>query len=392
MFRSGAGNVTPVPDDTDKIQRYIQDRRVIGYDPLVQPSLLRHEIQSSPQSQKTIAAARFNAARILAGQDDRVLVIVGPCSIHSPSQALEYAELLKSKMPEWTNLHIIMRAYFEKPRTTVGWKGLINDPDIDGSFQINKGLRIARQLLCDLTHMGVPVGSELLDTISPQYISDLTSWGAIGARTTESQLHRELASGVSFPIGFKNGTDGSVSVAVDAMRASSNPHAFMGVTEQGLAAIVKTRGNQDVHVILRGGTKGPNYASEHVKAAASSIEKARPGHHPSIMVDCSHGNSQKNHENQAKVIDDICEQLAAGEKTITGVMVESHINAGRQDVPPEGPGALKHGVSITDACVDWPTTVEMLDKLNQAVKKRRLNYIEAGLKKPAAFQRVLESS
>lgn len=392
MFRSGAGNVTPVPDDTDKIQRYIQDRRVIGYDPLVQPSLLRHEIQSSPQSQKTIAAARFNAARILAGQDDRVLVIVGPCSIHSPSQALEYAELLKSKMPEWTNLHIIMRAYFEKPRTTVGWKGLINDPDIDGSFQINKGLRIARQLLCDLTHMGVPVGSELLDTISPQYISDLTSWGAIGARTTESQLHRELASGVSFPIGFKNGTDGSVSVAVDAMRASSNPHAFMGVTEQGLAAIVKTRGNQDVHVILRGGTKGPNYASEHVKAAASGIEKARPGHHPSIMVDCSHGNSQKNHENQAKVIDDICEQLAAGEKTITGVMVESHINAGRQDVPPEGPGALKHGVSITDACVDWPTTVEMLDKLNQAVKKRRLNYIEEGLKKPAAFQRVLESS
>jgi len=391
MYKSTAV-VTPVPDDTEKIQRYIQDRRVIGYDPLVQPSLLRHEIQSSPQSQRTIAAARYAAARILAGQDDRVLVVVGPCSIHSPSQALEYANLLKSKMPEWNNLHIIMRAYFEKPRTTVGWKGLINDPDIDGSFQINKGLRLARQLLCDLTHLGVPVGSELLDTISPQYISDLISWGAIGARTTESQLHRELASGVSFPIGFKNGTDGSVSVAVDAMRSSSNPHAFMGVTEQGLAAIVKTRGNQDVHVILRGGTKGPNYGSEHVKAAASAIEKARPHNHPSIMIDCSHGNSQKNHENQAKVIDDICEQLIAGEKHITGVMVESHINAGRQDVPPEGPAALKHGVSITDACVDWPTTVEMLDKLNQAVRQRRMNYIENGLKKPAAFQRVLQQS
>ncbi|KAH9921100.1 uncharacterized protein B0H18DRAFT_1021883 [Fomitopsis serialis] len=390
MFKSSK-IVTPVPEDSEKMQKYIQDRRVIGYDPLVQPSLLRHEIKLSPESQRTIASARYAAAKILAGQDDRVLVIVGPCSIHSPSQAIEYATLLKSKMPEWSNLHIIMRAYLCKPRTTVGWKGLINDPDIDGSFQINKGLRLARQLLCDLTHMGVPVGSELLDTISPQFISDLISWGAIGARTTESQLHRELASGVSFPIGFKNGTDGSVTVAVDAMRSSSNPHAFMGVTEQGLAAIVKTSGNQDVHVILRGGTKGPNFAAEHVKAAAAQIEKARPQYHPSIMVDCSHGNSQKNYENQPKVIDDICEQLVAGEKHITGVMVESHINAGRQDVPPEGPAALKHGVSITDACVDWASTVEMLDKLNQAVKQRRMNYIEAGLKKPAAFQRVMNS-
>ncbi|PCH43068.1 3-deoxy-7-phosphoheptulonate synthase [Wolfiporia cocos MD-104 SS10] len=391
MSRNGS-TVTPVPDDDEKIQRYIQDRRVIGYDPLVQPSLLRHEIQSSAASQKTIAAARYAAARILAGQDDRVLVIVGPCSIHSAEQALEYAGLLKSKMPDWPNLHIIMRAYFEKPRTTVGWKGLINDPDIDGSFRINKGLRLARQLLCDLTDSGVPVGSELLDTISPQYISDLISWGAIGARTTESQLHRELASGVSFPIGFKNGTDGSVSVAVDAMRASSNPHAFMGVTEHGLAAIVKTRGNQDVHVILRGGTQGPNYAAEHVRAAAAAIEKARPGNHPSIMVDCSHGNSQKNHRNQPLVIHTICEQLAAGERAITGVMIESHIHEGRQDVPPEGPSALKHGVSITDACVDWESTVGMLDELNAAVKQRRMHMIEAGLKKPAAFQRVLSQS
>jgi 3-deoxy-7-phosphoheptulonate synthase len=377
--------VSPMPESPKRFEKYIQDRRVLGYDPLVQPALLRHEIVSSAASQNTIAASRYNSARILAGYDDRIVVVVGPCSIHSVEQAIEYAKLLKSKMPEWSNLLIIMRAYFEKPRTTVGWKGLINDPDLDGSFQINKGLRTARQLLGDLTDLGVPVGSELLDTISPQYIADLISWGAIGARTTESQLHRELASGVSFPIGFKNGTDGSVSVAVDAMRSASNPHAFMGVTEQGLAAIVKTRGNKDVHVILRGGSKGPNYASESVKAAAQSIQKARPQYKPSVMVDCSHGNSQKNHLNQPKVVDSICEQLAAGDRTITGVMIESHINEGRQDVPEEGPSGLKYGVSITDACVNWEMTVDMLNKLNEAVKQRRSAVIEAGLRKPPTF-------
>ncbi|KAF8966946.1 3-deoxy-7-phosphoheptulonate synthase [Flammula alnicola] len=388
-------NVSPIPDfdDDSKVQQYMQDRRVIGYDPLVQPALLRHEITSSTNAKRTIASARYNAARILAGQDDRLLVVVGPCSIHSPQQAMEYAHLLKSKMAEWPHLVIVMRAYFEKPRTTVGWKGLINDPDIDGSFKINKGLHLARQLLCDLTDLGVPVGSELLDTISPQYIADLISWGAIGARTTESQLHRELASGVSFPIGFKNGTDGSVTVAIDAMHSASNPHAFMGVTEQGLAAIVKTRGNKDVHVILRGGTKGPNYASEHVRKAAEDIEKkakksANEKPFASIMVDCSHGNSSKNHRNQPLVIDNICEQLAAGERNITGVMIESHINEGRQDVPPEGPSALKHGVSITDACVDWESTVTMLAQLDQAVSKRRETLIAAGMDRPAAFQRA----
>ncbi|KAH0834024.1 3-deoxy-7-phosphoheptulonate synthase [Lanmaoa asiatica] len=394
--------ITPFPEDDKQLQEYMQDKRVIGYDPLVQPALLRHEITPTTASRLTIASARYNAARVLAGQDERILVIVGPCSIHSPEQAIEYAKLLKTKIPTWENLLIVMRAYL----TTVGWKGLINDPvcpsvslfkhlfqrviplqDIDGSFQINKGLRTARQLLCDLTDLGVPVGSELLDTISPQYIADLISWGAIGARTTESQLHRELASGVSFPIGFKNGTDGSVTVAIDAMRSSSNPHAFMGVTEHGLAAIVKTRGNRDVHVILRGGTKGPNYASEHVTAAAKAIEKARPKNHTSIMIDCSHGNSQKNHNNQPKVIDDICSQLAAGNKTITGVMIESNISAGRQDVPAEGPGALKYGVSITDACVDWEVTVDMLDKLNEAVGQRRTYLIEQGFQRPAGFQR-----
>jgi 3-deoxy-7-phosphoheptulonate synthase len=385
-------NVSPFPDfdDAEKVQQYIQDRRVIGYDPLMQPALLRHEIVSSPASQRTIASARFYSARILSGADDRILVVVGPCSIHSPELAIEYAQLLKEKIPTWPNLLIIMRAYFEKPRTTVGWKGLINDPDIDGSFQINKGLRLARQLLCDLTNLGIPVGSELLDTISPQYLADLISWGAIGARTTESQLHRELASGVSFPIGFKNGTDGSVSVAVDAMRSSSNPHAFMGVTEQGLASIVKTRGNKDVHVILRGGSKGPNYSADHVKNATDSIAKARPDHHPAIMIDCSHGNSQKNHNNQSLVIDDICSQLISGNKNITGVMIESHINAGRQDVPVEGRAALKYGISITDACVNWEMTIGMLNKLNNAVNHRRDFLIQAGLERPAAFKSAVE--
>ncbi|QRW26355.1 3-deoxy-7-phosphoheptulonate synthase [Rhizoctonia solani] len=336
---------TPFPDDAERLQKYIED--------------------PSKASQDTIARARFAASRIIAGQDDRLLVIVGPCSIHDPQQALEYADRLKAKIPEWDGLLIIMRAYFEKPRTTVGWKGLINDPEIDGSFQINKGIRIARQLLCDLTNRGVPVGSELLDTISPQYLADLISWGAIGARTTESQLHRELTSGVSFPVGFKNGTDGSVGVA------------------QGLAAIVKTRGNQDVHVILRGGTKGPNYSAEYVQPAADAIRKARPANHPSIMVDCSHGNSSKNHNNQPKVCADICSQLVAGETSITGVMIESNINAGRQDVPAEGPSGLKYGVSITDACIDWETTVETLNALNEAAKQRRAVLIERQFAKKA---------
>jgi len=238
---------------------------------------------------------------------------------------------------------------------------------------------MARQLLCDITAMGIPVSVELLDTISPQFIGDLLSWGAVGARTTESQLHRELASGVSFPVGFKNGTDGSVTIAIDAMRASERPHAFLGVTEQGLAAIVRTTGNKDLHMILRGANSGPNYKSEYVKAAAAAAEKARPDAHPSIMIDCSHGNSSKDHNNQPLVLDDVCEQIKAGERPIVGVMIESHINAGRQDIPPEGPQGLKYGVSITDACVDWETTVPMLDKLNEAVKERRQNRLQAGL-------------
>jgi len=348
----------------------MNDIRIEGYDPLIQPALIRHEVPLSPQSIKTVSNARQIAADIIAGRDPRVLVIVGPCSIHSPQLALDYASRLKDLAPSLEGLFIIMRAYFEKPRTTVGWKGLINDPDIDSSFKINKGLRIGRQLLCEITEMGVPVGSELLDTVSPQFISDCLSWGAIGARTTESQLHRELASGVSFPIGFKNGTDGSIGVAVDAMRSASNRHAFMGVTNQGLAAIVKTTGNSDLHVILRGGTKGTNYDAQSVQSVENGLRKARPQTFPSIMIDASHGNSLKNHNNQPKVVDAIIEQLEAGATSITGVMIESNVHGGRQDVPAEGPENLKYGISITDACIDWETTVGVLQRLNAGALAR----------------------
>ncbi|KAK0211387.1 hypothetical protein DFS33DRAFT_1496070 [Desarmillaria ectypa] len=382
-------------EDPENVDRYIQDRHVIGYDPLVQPALLRHEIVASSSSRKTIASTRHAAAqrrllfiRIIGGHSDHLLIVVGPCSIHCPEQAIDYARLLKEHIPNWPNLLIVMRAYLyalPKPRTTVGWKGLINDPDLDGSFRINKGLRIARQLLCDITNMGVPVATELLDTISLQYIGDMLAWGTIGARTTESQLHRELASGVSFPIGFKNGTNGCVTIAVDAMKSASNPHAFMGVTEQGLASIVKTSGNRDVHIILRGGNKGPNYSSEHVQAAVKQMGSSRKW--PSIMIDCSHGNSQKNHNNQPLVVKDICEQLRSGSRHITGVMIESHINEGRQDVPEGGPGELKYGVSITDACISWKSTVVMLNQLNEAVQQRRDAVIEAGLVKSWGYER-----
>lgn len=264
---------------------------------------------------------------------------------------------------------IIMRSYFEKPRTTVGWKGLINDPDINNGYNINKGLRVGRKLLCELTDKGMPVAVELLDTISPQYLSDLISWGAIGARTTESQLHRELASGSSFPVGFKNGTDGNVRIAIDAIGSSSAPHHFLGVTKSGTVSITHTTGNPDCHVILRGANSGPNYSAEHVSQAVAALEKA--GVSKSIMVDCSHGNSSKDHRNQPKVAHDLAQQIAAGNKSLVGLMIESHINEGKQSVPAEGPAALKYGVSITDACVDFDTTVKMLDELADAVKARR---------------------
>jgi 3-deoxy-7-phosphoheptulonate synthase len=306
----------------------------------------------------------------VTGASDRLLVICGPCSIHDPVAAVEYAGRLKALSTKLSgDLCIIMRAYLEKPRTTVGWKGLINDPDIDETFKINKGLRISRQLFCDLTSSGVPIASEMLDTISPQFLADLISLGAIGARTTESQLHRELASGLSFPIGFKNGTDGSLTVSIDAVGSAASQHHFLGVTKQGLAAITRTSGNEHCFVILRGGSKGTNFDAESVKATKEALRKK--GQKEIMMIDCSHGNSQKNHRNQPLVAKVIGDQIAAGESAIAGVMIESNINEGNQKVPAKGPQGLKKGVSITDACIDWNTTVEALEQLAAAVRSRR---------------------
>ncbi|KAG0014779.1 3-deoxy-7-phosphoheptulonate synthase, partial [Podila clonocystis] len=328
---------------------FMEDLRVSGYSPLLPPQIIQEELPMSANSRKVVSLARQQAAKILRGEDDRLIVIVGPCSIHDPRSALEYAKLLKPVADQISGeVLVIMRAYFEKPRTTVGWKGLINDPEIDGTFQINKGLRIARGLLCELTDMGVPVGCELLDTISPQFLADLISWGAIGARTTESQLHRELASGVSFPLGFKNGTDGNISIAVDAIRAAAKPHHFLGVTKQGLAAITNTKGNELCHLILRGGNGGPNYEKEHIETTRAGLVKAKLPE--AIMVDCSHGNSRKQHRNQISVSADLADQIRAGDKSIVGLMIESNLVEGRQDVGPEGKDALVSTGKILSRC------------------------------------------
>jgi 3-deoxy-7-phosphoheptulonate synthase len=319
---------------------------------------------------ETVKSGRAQAIEIIEQRDDRLLVICGPCSIHDPVTALEYAQRLKTLSEKLSpELCIIMRAYLEKPRTTVGWKGLINDPDIDESFNINKGLRVSRKLYADLTSLGMPIASEMLDTISPQYVADLISLGAIGARTTESQLHRELASGLSFPIGYKNGTDGNLGVAIDAIGAAANPHRFLGVTKEGLAAITKTAGNEHGFVILRGGTRGTNYGRESIKTARESLRGRKQ--RQILMVDCSHGNSKKNHLNQPLVAKEVAEQMREGEDAIIGVMIESNIHEGSQKVPAEGPSALKKGVSITDACINWEMTVDVLENLAEAVRARR---------------------
>lgn len=345
---------------------------VRGYNPLTPPDLLQHEIAQSDASKATVLAGRNESAAIVQNIDPqhRLLVIIGPCSIHDPVSALDYCDrLLALKEKHKDNLLIVMRSYLEKPRTTVGWKGLINDPEIDGSFLINKGLRVSRQLFVDLTSRGMPLASEMLDTISPQFLADLLSIGAIGARTTESQLHRELASGLSFPVGFKNGTDGSLGVAIDAIGAVKHPHHFLSVTKPGVVAIVGTVGNEDCFVILRGGTRGTNYDAASIKDAKAKLEaKGLPQR---LMVDCSHGNSLKNHKNQPKVADDLAEQLRNGEEAIMGVMIESHINEGAQKVPPEGKKGLEYGKSITDACIGWEDTEKVLQVLADAVKERR---------------------
>lgn len=350
-----------------------EDVRVLGYDPLIPPALLQSEIPSSETSIHTVAEGRKACKDIIHQRDDRLLVMVGPCSIHDPEAALEYAARLLDLSKKLENdLCIIMRAYLEKPRTTVGWKGLINDPDIDESYKINKGLRVSRKLYADLTGMGMPIASEMLDTISPQFLADLISLGAIGARTTESQLHRELASGLSFPMGFKNGTDGSLSVAIDAVGAAAATHHFMGVTKDGLAAITKTSGNDDGFVILRGGTSGTNFDPASVKAAREALRKKKQAE--VMMIDCSHGNSKKDHRNQPGVAQTIGDQLRQGEDAIVAVMIESYIEAGNQKAPGKDEGglaALKRGQSITDACIDWDTTVQVLEQLADAVRTRR---------------------
>lgn len=308
---------------------------------------------------------------IMHGKDDRLLVIIGPCSIHDPSAAIEYASrLLELRKKHEKDLEIVMRVYFEKPRTTVGWKGLINDPYLDESYRIDEGLRIARHLLIEINRMGMPAGSEFLDVISPQYIGDLISWGAIGARTTESQVHRELASGLSAPIGFKNGTDGNIKIATDAIQSASRPHHFLSVHKNGQVAIVETKGNGDCHVILRGG-KTPNYDGQSVAKACAELEASKlPA---TLMVDCSHANSSKQHERQLVVAQDIADQLASGSKQIFGVMVESHICAGAQKFTPgkDDPRELKYATSITDACIGWDDSLAVLETLAAGVKKRR---------------------
>ncbi|KAI9895025.1 MAG: 3-deoxy-7-phosphoheptulonate synthase [Vezdaea aestivalis] len=346
------------------------DTRILDQAPLTSPAMLQRNIPAPATSIRTVLQGRKDAIDIILGHSDRLLVICGPCSIHDPKAAIEYSVLLKALADRLSaDLCIIMRAYLEKPRTTVGWKGLINDPYIDETFEINKGLEISRKLFCDLTSSGIPIASEMLDTISPQFLADLISLGAIGARTTESQLHRELASGLSFPVGFKNGTDGGLTVAIDAIGSASSPHHFLGVTKQGLAAITRTSGNEHGFVILRGGSKGTNYDAESVKATKEALKKK--GQPEIMMIDCSHGNSKKDHRNQPSVAKAVGDQIAKGEKGIIGLMIESNINEGNQKVPSEGPGALKKGVSITDACIDWETTIGVLEGLAAAVRDRR---------------------
>ncbi|HEY9131552.1 MAG TPA: 3-deoxy-7-phosphoheptulonate synthase, partial [Dyella sp.] len=325
------------------------------------------ELPLSELAATAVSEARVSLHRILQGDDDRLAVVIGPCSIHDPTAALEYAQRLKQQRDRYADaLEIVMRVYFEKPRTTVGWKGLINDPDLDGSFRIDKGLRMARGLLRNINELGLPAGCEFLDMITPQYTADLVAWGAIGARTTESQVHRELASGLSCPVGFKNGTDGSVKIAVDAVQAASQPHHFLAVTKQGGVAIAATSGNADCHVILRGG-HAPNYDAASVQAACVAMAKA--GIEPRLMIDMSHANSGKQPENQPNVAENIAGQLEAGETRIIGVMVESHLVGGHQALVPGQP--LIYGQSITDGCLDWDRSERLLERLAQAVRARR---------------------
>ena len=343
------------------------DVRIREIKTLITPCDLLGSLKESVQTTQNILATRTSIHNILHQADDRLLVIVGPCSIHDTKAGMEYARrLIELRDRLSADLLIVMRVYFEKPRTTVGWKGLINDPHLDGSYRINEGLEIARKFLLDVNELGMPAGIEFLDTITPQYTADLVSWGAIGARTTESQIHRELASGLSCPIGFKNGTDGNVRVAIDAIKTAESPHHFLSVTKEGQSAIIATTGNEDCHVILRGG-KLPNYDAASVEAACKSLTSA--GLAPILMIDCSHANSQKQYQLQKEVARDVAVQLSQGNHRIVGLMVESHINEGRQE---HTPGCeLEYGISITDACIGWEDTVELLENLAASIRTRR---------------------
>jgi 3-deoxy-7-phosphoheptulonate synthase len=345
-----------------------EDLRIASIQEVVSPADLHREIPLSDAGAEAVHGARQAIQRILAGDDDRLVVIVGPCSIHDPEAALDYARRLKAAAAEHADdLLVVMRVYFEKPRTTVGWKGLINDPGLDESFRINDGLRIARKLLRDLAEMGVPAATEFLELVVPQYIDDLVSWGAIGARTAESQVHRQLASGLSCPVGIKNGTGGSLQPAVDAIRSAAHPHHFMSLTKDGHSAIFTTTGNPDGHLILRGGSRGPNFDADSVNDAAELLDQA--GLAARIMVDCSHANSGKDPERQAAVCRDLTERIGHGDHRLIGVMMESHLVAGRQDLTPGS--ELTYGQSITDACMGWDTTTGLLDELAESVRSRR---------------------
>ena len=364
-------NSPRVTEPLDKTSR-TDDERVVSVALLPPPEhLIRFFPIEGTMVETLVGDTRAGIRQILRGTDDRLLVVIGPCSIHDPGAALAYAQRLAAQRARFAGtLEIVMRVYFEKPRTSVGWKGLINDPYLDESFRINEGLRIARSLLVDINRLGVPAGSEFLDVISPQYIGDLIAWGAIGARTTESQIHRELASGLSAPIGFKNGTDGNVKIAADAIRAAAHPHHFLGVHKNGQIAMIGTRGNPDCHIILRGGAT-PNYDAASVDAACQALE--RDGLRGALMVDCSHANSARRHERQSEVVADLASRIAAGNRQVFGLMIESHLQPGAQKFSPgqDDPTALQYGVSITDACIGWDDSVRALEVLSNAVAARR---------------------
>lgn len=341
------------------------DRRIERISPLISPALLRHDLPCDPRVAETVTRGRAAVTDVLDGDDDRLLVVVGPCSVHDPDAALDYAHRLAARAEELSGeLCVVMRTYFEKPRTTVGWKGLINDPGLDGTFDVNRGLRTARKLLLDISALGLPVGCEFLDPITPQYIADVVTWGSIGARTAESQVHRQLVSGLSMPVGIKNATDGDIRAAIDGMRAAAASHVFMGVNADGLAGLVTTTGNPDTHVILRGGAT-PNHSAADVAATVDGLRAA--GLPERVVVDASHGNSGKDHVRQAGVVAELAERIAGGERAVTGLMMESFLEAGRQELGPD----MVRGRSVTDACMSWGTTDELLGTLADAVRRGR---------------------